>query len=65
MFAVNFPSRKQEIYGEREWEQVQRIFRYLKGTSNLGINFSGRAEGIECYVDASLGLNEESGRSTS
>lgn len=65
IFAVNFLSRKQQNYGEREWEQVQRIFRYLKGTLNFGIKFNGKGEGIECYVDASLGLNEESGRSTS
>jgi len=65
MFAVNYLSRRQQNYGEKEWEQVKRIFRYLKGTANLGIKFDGKGDRVECYVDASLGLNEENARSTS
>ena len=65
MFAVNYLSRRQQNYGEKEWEQVKRIFRYLKGTANLGIKFDGKGDRVECYVDALLGLNEENARSTS
>ena len=50
---------------KKEWEQVKQIFRYLKRTASMGIKFTGAGDGVECYVDASLGLNEVIGRSTS
>ena len=64
MYAVNYLSRKQESFGEKEWEQIKRIFRYLKGTASSGVKYTGLGEEVESYVDASFGLNEESGRST-
>lgn len=43
----------------------ERIFRYLKGTVNLGLKYKGTGNNLECYVDASLGTGDLNGRSTS
>ena len=32
---------------------------------NLGLKYTGDGEGLECYADASLGVNDEKGKSTS
>ena len=40
------------------------MLRYLSGTSSLGLIFRGKGDGIECFPDASLGLNDREGRST-
>jgi len=36
----------------------------LNGTKSLGIKFEGKHEGIVCYPDASLGLSDSEGKST-
>ncbi len=63
-YAVNALSRKQANYTMEDWYKVKRIFRYLRGTVNLGIKYEGQSENLECYVDASLGTGDEEGRST-
>uniref|UniRef100_A0ABD2WAM9 CCHC-type domain-containing protein n=1 Tax=Trichogramma kaykai TaxID=54128 RepID=A0ABD2WAM9_9HYME len=40
-FAVNFLSRKQASPNERDWQEVKRIFRYLRGTTNVGLTYQG------------------------
>ncbi len=37
--------------------------KYLKGMKNLRIRYPGKGEAIECYCDASLGMNDEEGKS--
>ncbi len=64
-FAVNKASRKQSNYTLRDWTDVKRILRYLKGNSSLGLIFSGKGNKLQCYADASFGINDEQSRSTS
>ncbi len=63
--AVNILSRRQSCYTWNDWLQIKRIFRYLAGTKDLGILYSGSKEIIEGFPDASLGLNDVKGQSTS
>ena len=64
-YAVNRMSRKQSNYNYEDWLKVKRIFRYLKGTANLGLKYTGKGEKLECFVDASLGTGDEESKSTS
>lgn len=63
-FVVNKLSRKQANYDWNNWFEIKRISRYLAGTKNLGLKFEGKNDKIECFVDASLGTNDELGKST-
>jgi hypothetical protein len=64
-YAVNRFSRKQTNYTKEDWIGVKRIFRYLKGTVNYGLKYTGEGEGLNCFADASLGMSDEEGKSTS
>lgn len=67
-YAVNVLSRKQSNFDEFDCIEVKRVLRYLKTTIDLGLEYrsSGEKLGSEviCYVDASLGMNDEEGHST-
>lgn len=63
-FVVNKLSRKQSNFDLSDWLEIKRIFRYLSGTKSLGLKFEGKSDRLECFVDASLGTNDELGRST-
>lgn len=63
-YAVNKLSRRQSCYTFDDWKQVLRIFAYLKGTSTLGLCYEGGSNEIDVYVDASLGMNDDEGKST-
>jgi hypothetical protein len=63
--VVNLLSRKQENFDQDDWLKIKRIFRYLQGTINLGLRYRSEGENLECYADASLGVSDESGKSTS
>ena len=39
-YAVNILSRSQMEPTENDWRHVKRVFRYLKGTMNLGLVYS-------------------------
>ncbi len=46
------------------WSDVQRIMRYLKGTSGLGIKFNGNAnDNLVCYCDADYANDKSTRRS--
>lgn len=64
-YAVNVLSRKQVNFNHNDWIQVKRVFRYLKGTLDFGLKYKSEKNDLECYVDASLGMNDEAGKSTS
>lgn len=51
--AVNNLARKCGKQTADDWTQVKRVFRYLKGTQELGLKYLGAVSGIEGYVDAS------------
>jgi len=46
-----------------DWENVLKIFKYLKGTINYGINFSKNRK-IEAFVDADYAGDTETRKST-
>ena len=54
MYAVNVLSRHQSNPTNNEWQMVNRVFRYLKGTKGLGLTFVGRQNNMEAYSDASF-----------
>lgn len=47
------------------WKGVKRIFRYLKGTSDLGLWLGGRDEAVVGYTDADFGGDLDNRKSTS
>lgn len=64
-YAVNVLSRKQSEPSITDWMKVKRVLRYLKGSKDLGLLYEGKDDCLLCYADASLGTNDEEGRSTS
>ena len=63
-FSVNIVSRNQDKYTIDDYTKVKRILKYLQGTKHMGLIFRGNFDNIECFVDASLGTNDISGKST-
>ena len=67
-FAVNELSRFQAQATQCQLQQAQRVLRYLKGTSNYGLEFKPQANPMsatpEIYVDSSWANDLETRRST-
>ncbi|XP_067209998.1 uncharacterized protein [Linepithema humile] len=59
-FAVNYLSRRQKDPKESDWKDVKRIFRYLRGTTEMGLTFRAKEEQLEAYADASFKDCEDS-----
>lgn len=53
-FAVNYLARKQLEPTEKDWTDVKRVFRYLRGTTKMGLRFKGKTEDLEGLTDASF-----------
>lgn len=53
-YSVNVLSRHQTNPTEYEWQMVERVFRYLKGTTSVGLNYYGRRNDLLAYSDASF-----------
>ena len=53
-YAVNVLSRHQINPTGDVWNMVKRVFRYLKGTRNMGLKFLGKSNEMEGYSDASF-----------
>ena len=64
-FAVGKLSRFTSNPGPQHWLAIRRVLRYLKGTINYGITYSGEPPILEGYSDASWITNEEDNSSTS
>lgn len=64
-YAVNVLSRHQSSYTDEDWVKVKRVLRYLRDTVNLGLKYTGSGDSLECFVDASLGISDINGKSTS
>jgi hypothetical protein len=65
-YAVSVVASKNQNPTVKDWMKVKRIFRYLKGSSEHGIEFkSGRNTGIEVYADASFNVGPGEGKSRS
>ena len=64
-FAVAKLNRFTSNQGPRHWKEVRRVLKYLKGTMDRGITYSGELTILEGYSDASWITNEEDNSSTS
>lgn len=63
-FAVNIVSRVLEQPTTAHWQLVKRIFRYLKGTIDVGILYCGKDDVFEAYSDADYAGDTETRKST-
>lgn len=63
-FAVNYLARRQSKPTEEDWKNVKRVFRYLRGTPNKGLEFKGKEENLEGFTDASFRDNQEDSTSS-
>jgi len=59
-YAVNTMSRRQIEPTEEDWMLVKRIFRYIRGSNELGLRYTGNTETLELYTDASFIDNSDS-----
>jgi len=66
-YAVSIVSGSMENPTKSDVTQVKSIFRYLKGTTDIGIVYRPQDDSntLECYIDADHGGDKVSGRSTS
>ena len=65
-YAVNYLSRFLNGYDNSHWEVVKRVFRYLKGTCDLGIMYTrDKVFDLMAYSDSDYAGDLESRRSTS
>jgi histone deacetylase 1/2 len=55
-YAVSIIASKTQKPTVRDWAKDKRIFRYLQGTINHGIEFKFGKTGIHLYADASFGV---------
>lgn len=62
-FAVNKAARAMEKPTVQDWNQIKRIFRYLRGTVDYGIIYS-KAEELKVYSDADFAGDKRTRRST-
>ena len=53
-YAVNYLARKQLEPTEDDWNDVKRIFRYLRGSIDLGIKSTPETETLDALTDASF-----------
>lgn len=59
-YAVNYLARKQIAPSEADWKEVKRIFRYIRGTTEMGLTYRESGEHLEAFTDASFRDCEES-----
>jgi len=53
-YAVNILSRHQQNPTELECNMINRVFRYLKGTKFLRLNYRGKRNDLVAFSDASF-----------
>jgi Reverse transcriptase (RNA-dependent DNA polymerase) len=66
MFSVSHVSQALDKPTQNDWHKVKRIFRYLKGTSDIGIAYSSAHQRVlTAYSDADFAGDAKTRRSTS
>lgn len=67
LFPVNQCARFMQNPGRPHWTAVKRIYRYLKGTSNVGLILRKPSDGltVRVFTDADYGGCPDTGKSTS
>ena len=63
-FAVGVVSRFMSDLGEKHWEAVKGILRYLSGTKDMCICFGKSNSGVLGYTDSDYAGNSDNKRST-
>ena len=63
--AVGEVSRYMMNLGKENWEAVKWLLRYLRGTSSTSLLFGKGKVTLQGFVDADLGGNVDSSKSTS
>lgn len=58
-------SRRQLDFTCKHWEAVLHLIGYLEASRDLVMKYAHEDEGIECHVDASLGMDAKYGHSIS
>jgi hypothetical protein len=64
LFSVNQAARKSKNPTMEDWINVEKIFKYLKGTENYGIKFSKNSS-LKIFVDADYAGDIDTRKSTS
>ena len=64
-FSVNMLARKMSDYNLDDWLKVERVIKYLVTTKDLKLTYKATSDTVHGYCDASLGLNDPKGLSTS
>lgn len=52
-YAVNVLSRFQVAPTQEDWECVEKVLQYLRGTTKLGLRYTGETDGFEAQSDVS------------
>jgi hypothetical protein len=63
-FATNTASRYLQNPNREHWQLLQRIMRYVKGTTELCLNYDAKSQQITGWPDASWGDNLDDRKST-
>ncbi|GJW37579.1 hypothetical protein Tco_0060499 [Tanacetum coccineum] len=63
--AVGVVSRFLSNLGKKHWEAIKLIFRYLRGTSKLGITFGNGKPMLVGFTDSDMAGNKDNMKSTS
>ncbi|GJY59608.1 hypothetical protein Tco_0459500 [Tanacetum coccineum] len=63
--AIGVVSRFLSNPGKKHWEAVKWIFRYLRGTSKLGITFGNGKPMLVGFTDSDMARNKDNMKSTS
>lgn len=63
-YAVNVRARSQSNPTIKDWLEAERILKYLKGTQDLCLRYTGQGNQLSAYSDASLGRHDIEGKST-
>ena len=64
-YAVSRLSRYTSNPGDDHWIALERVLRYLKGTSNLGIHYSGHPAVLEGFSDSNWISDSDDMKATS
>ena len=64
-YAISRLSRYTHNHAYEHWNALSHLLRYLKGTMNLGLTYTGRPTVLEGYCDANWISNNDKTNSTS
>jgi len=63
-FAVNKDARVMDRQADKDWNNVKRIFRYLRSTSNYGLRYTRGSGELKVFSNADFAGDKVTRRST-